>query len=252
MFKFFRQLRLKLITGNSISKYLLYAIGEIILVVIGILIALQINNRNEKQKVLEKEIEILRLFHESLTADLEKFEKVAAFYDLSKGSINRILDHLENDLPFTDPLAYDFFNTTYVYEQSSFTNGVFEALKSTGIELISNKELRQQIAAVYDDTDPWMESVEKRYVDIMFEANSEVHKTRFDQFWGGTQIDTAIVGKMYPLNFSALKVDKEYTYFLQTQLNLLYWLIEKPLLEGKTRGTLLKESIEKELELLAK
>ena len=75
MFKFFRQLRLKLITGNSISKYLLYAIGEIILVVIGILIALQINNRNEKQKVLEKEIEILRLFQESLTADLEEVRK---------------------------------------------------------------------------------------------------------------------------------------------------------------------------------
>jgi hypothetical protein len=252
MFKFFRQLRQKLISGNSLSKYLLYAIGEIILVVIGILIALQINNRNEKQKVLEKEIEILRLFQESLTADLEKFEKVAAFFDLSKGSIDRILDHLENDLPFTDTLAYDFFNSTYVYEQSSFTNGVFEALKSTGIELISNKNLRQQIAAVYDDTDPWMESVEKRYIDIMFEAKREVYKTRFDQFWGGTQIDAVIVGKMYPLNFSALKTDKEYTYFLQTQLNLMYWLIEKPLLEGKTRGTLLKESIEKELELLAK
>jgi len=50
MIKFFRRIRQKLITEGSLSKYLIYAIGEILLVVIGILIALQINNWNEKQK----------------------------------------------------------------------------------------------------------------------------------------------------------------------------------------------------------
>ena len=50
MIKFFRKIRQKLLTENKFSKYLLYAIGEIILVVIGILIALQINNWNEEAK----------------------------------------------------------------------------------------------------------------------------------------------------------------------------------------------------------
>ncbi|WP_298498219.1 DUF6090 family protein [uncultured Algibacter sp.] len=50
MIKFFRKIRQKMLTENKFSKYLLYAIGEIILVVIGILIALQINNWNEEQK----------------------------------------------------------------------------------------------------------------------------------------------------------------------------------------------------------
>ncbi len=54
MIKFFRKIRQKTLTENKFSKYLLYAIGEIILVVIGILIALQVNNWNEKRKQDER------------------------------------------------------------------------------------------------------------------------------------------------------------------------------------------------------
>lgn len=50
MLRFFRQIRKRLLTDNKISKYLLYAIGEILLVVIGILIALQVDNWNESKK----------------------------------------------------------------------------------------------------------------------------------------------------------------------------------------------------------
>ena len=54
MIKFFRKIRQRLLTENKFSKYLLYAIGEILLVVIGILIALQIDNLNEKRKAIIK------------------------------------------------------------------------------------------------------------------------------------------------------------------------------------------------------
>ena len=59
MIKFFRKIRQRLLTENKFSKYLLYAIGEIILVVIGILIALQINNANELKKQRNEEKVIL-------------------------------------------------------------------------------------------------------------------------------------------------------------------------------------------------
>lgn len=49
MIKFFRKIRQKLLSENNFNKYLVYAIGEIVLVVIGILIALQINNWNQKR-----------------------------------------------------------------------------------------------------------------------------------------------------------------------------------------------------------
>lgn len=67
MIKFFRKIRQRLLTENKFSKYLIYAIGEIVLVVIGILIALNINNWNEakKNKVVERQL---------LTSLLQEFE----------------------------------------------------------------------------------------------------------------------------------------------------------------------------------
>ena len=59
MIKFFRKIRQKMLTENKISKYFLYAIGEIVLVVIGILIAISINNWNENIKEKQQEKVIL-------------------------------------------------------------------------------------------------------------------------------------------------------------------------------------------------
>jgi sensor domain CHASE-containing protein len=67
MIKFFRKIRQRLLTENKFSKYLIYAIGEIVLVVIGILIALSINNSNpikisksidERMSLIGNEIEV--------------------------------------------------------------------------------------------------------------------------------------------------------------------------------------------------
>jgi len=67
MIKFFRKIRQKLLTENKFSKYLLYAIGEIVLVVIGILIALQINNWNELRKANNREHSL----YQNILIDLE-------------------------------------------------------------------------------------------------------------------------------------------------------------------------------------
>ena len=59
MIKFFRNIRKDLMEKNKTSRYIKYAIGEIILVVIGILIALQINNWNENRKLKAIELNLL-------------------------------------------------------------------------------------------------------------------------------------------------------------------------------------------------
>ena len=72
MIKFFREIRQKLVSENKLSKYLLYAVGEIVLVVLGILIALQINNWNEKRKNQSKVNELLVKVREELALNIDR------------------------------------------------------------------------------------------------------------------------------------------------------------------------------------
>ena len=252
MIKFFRKIRQQMLADKKITNYFLYAVGEILLVVVGILIALQINNKNESRKLVQKEIEILQLLQESLAKDLVKFQKVSSFYKVSEKSIKRVLNHLENNLPYEDTLATDFFNTTIYYVQSSFTNGPFETLKSSGLELISNTNLRLKIVDVYDDWDITMEAGENRYIELIMDAGLNKHDLRFDEFLHGTFKNDVVLGVMNPTDYKSLKEDKKYIYSLKTQLNLMGWLVEKPIHETTLHGSRLKDLIKNELEQLDK
>jgi len=83
MIKFFRKIRQQLIAQNKFTKYLLYAIGEIILVVIGILIALQVNNYNEAKKQEIKTKEILTKIHEELAINIQNSDEIIEFYKVN-------------------------------------------------------------------------------------------------------------------------------------------------------------------------
>jgi hypothetical protein len=80
MIKFFRKIRQQLLTQNKFSKYLLYAIGEIVLVVIGILIALSINNWNENRKSEERMKLLLINVQEELLLNIKSANKIIDFY----------------------------------------------------------------------------------------------------------------------------------------------------------------------------
>ena len=69
MIPFFRKIRKKMADDNKPMKYLRYAIGEILLVVIGILIALSINNWNEQHKINKLESKILQELHKEAQLD---------------------------------------------------------------------------------------------------------------------------------------------------------------------------------------
>jgi hypothetical protein len=95
MIKFFRRIRQQLLTENKFPKYLLYAIGEIVLVVIGILIALQINNWNELRKIHIQDIEFLNNLKVELLIDISALTNRKSHYQ----SIN---DNIENTIKLFD------------------------------------------------------------------------------------------------------------------------------------------------------
>src|SRR5688500_8909010 len=74
MLKVFRNIRRRMVISNSFGNYLLYALGEVVLVVIGILIALQINNWNELRKTRLFEVKMLKETRKSLTQDLDMMD----------------------------------------------------------------------------------------------------------------------------------------------------------------------------------
>lgn len=92
MIKFFRKIRQQLLTENKFSKYLLYAIGEIILVVIGILIALQINNWNEKRLQDQALKNIYSIIVEDLKNDISDINLILKFKKEREPIFNKILD----------------------------------------------------------------------------------------------------------------------------------------------------------------
>ncbi|MEJ2584615.1 MAG: DUF6090 family protein [Robiginitalea sp.] len=103
MFHFFREIRQRLITDKRFSKYLLYAVGEILLVVIGILIALQVNNWNEESKAKRELNTILLEIHKDLNNDLKNLAYRVADFNEFVGNIN-YLQRNALDLPL-DSLA---------------------------------------------------------------------------------------------------------------------------------------------------
>jgi len=77
--KFFRRFRESLIPGKGFRKYVLYAVGEIILVVVGILIAVTLNNLNEKRKVRNEVKQIASQVHQKLSRDLIKTQELLGY-----------------------------------------------------------------------------------------------------------------------------------------------------------------------------
>ncbi len=247
MIKFFRKIRQNLIMENKTGKYFKYAIGEIVLVVIGILIALQINNWNESRKARVKEVEILKDFEKGLQFDILQIDSIFMQYDRAKIAIKNVLNHLENDLPYSDSLDYYFFDTTLLFETGGLTNGVYETLKSAGFDVITNKEIRDLIILIYDEIDPWLYTWELRYVEMIDHAKRNVYNSRFRDSWNGDYKDQKVIGTMKPLNYEALKQDNEFKYFLRTQLNDMGWLVYKPAENTQTECKKLLKLIESDL-----
>ncbi len=153
----------------DLRKYLIYATGEVFLVVIGILIALQINNWNEERKARNLEHYILSEMLINLKNDLQAFETYI------KGNLARqqsqiiISNFLEGEISYHDSLEYHFANImggTF----SSATQSAYENLKSSGLNLIRNDTIRQEISNLYENRYSFVRDLEIEY-DRRFQSH---------------------------------------------------------------------------------
>jgi hypothetical protein len=146
---FFRRIRQKLLTEKKFSRYLLYAFGEIVLVVIGILIALQINNWNESRKIRAQEITQLKNFQEDLSLDIPDITFNLTYHRLFLKSEEDLLHYmLSPNLIPEKPIKYENalgLSLLLILHESAFNN-----LRSTGPGVMSNEKLKKEISNHYD------------------------------------------------------------------------------------------------------
>ena len=170
MIKFFRKIRYDLMEINKTGKYVKYAIGEIVLVVIGILIAVNINNWNENRIARTNEIKYLKNIQADLNAELKNNE-------FSIKARNYKVDFAQElrTAPFVETKAEQFElyrKQNIVFGWSYFvpTNNTFKELSSSGqLNSISSDSIKHYLL-----------EIDKIYTGI---ANGEHHMRReYEQY----------------------------------------------------------------------
>ena len=154
MIKFFRHIRFKLMSENKTGKYFKYAIGEIVLVVIGILIALQINNWNEARQIRQSEIKYLKNIKLDLKKDLVTLKKQINIRKNKLKITESLISHIDGTKPISDLdlLSRNIF-ATINEERFTPNNSTYMELANSGnlslIESDSIKSLLLELEELY-------------------------------------------------------------------------------------------------------
>ncbi|NCO63848.1 MAG: hypothetical protein GW839_09345 [Flavobacteriales bacterium] len=218
MIKLFRNIRKQLLNQGKTTNYLKYAVGEIVLVVIGILIALQINNWNQNRNNTAEELKILKSCKTGLEIDLEDIDHNIKRHKNSIASTDLILQMLKDNKKYDDSVAYHFSKimlpTFFVHSTSAF-----ETLKAKGIDIVSNEILRNKIIQVYDNGYTFFLEFEKDHNNQYTWGLNTIFNTRFEDSFYYDVSSASLSGKIIPLNFDSLKNDQEFLYYLKSLRN---------------------------------
>ena len=148
MLNFFRKLRKTMIRDGQAKRYALYALGEILLVMIGILLALQVNNWNEKNKSFKRQSAYLQQIHSEMSSNLESVQGEQEKMD---GILNGLRSFVSLYANNADDVSEDEISTVWgsVFSKSAgykYENGVLLGLLSSGgIKEIVNDSIRNKL-----------------------------------------------------------------------------------------------------------
>jgi hypothetical protein len=160
MFRFLRKLRQKVFGNKTWSRYILYAVSEVVLVMIGILLALQVNNWNEARKLQNEETGLLRDLRSDLVKSNYYIQDSRSYNLYTIGEYEKIYEFLEKDLPYTEDMdnAFGFIDNWGV---PYLAMNAYETLKSKGISLISNENIKDLLVDIYEYDFPILEEHQK-------------------------------------------------------------------------------------------
>jgi hypothetical protein len=187
--------------NNKFTTYLLYAIGEIVLVVIGILLAVSINDWNQERKEEKQEIDTLKNLNDDLMYNLLELRRVYT-EDSTQVVNNRLLlaFMLDPQSTYHDSLQ-TYFGQISRYDVFSPRRMTYEALKSKGLDLIHNEQLRSDIIQLYDEKYPLN--------TIMLDLRKDIHINSM-ALSNNRFLTLNELFQMVPTNFKKLQTDQEF------------------------------------------
>lgn len=150
MIRFFRTIRQNLLAQNRLTRYLVYALGEIVLVVIGILIALQLNIKKEEASEKKLLNELLLGIQADLKLEVERIDFLEAYYgDLTDG-IQKIILHQQDIENYSNQELGKYFLNTLEFRKFSKFNTNYQTLYGSGmLQKIAAKHLSEEIITYY-------------------------------------------------------------------------------------------------------
>lgn len=205
MLKFFRKIRFDLLNKNKTGKYLKYAIGEILLVTIGILLALQINNWNENRKNSSEEIKILYELKDNLQANVKNLNRRISEDSLVIERGDLLLSILKDNNSIYDDSMDVLFGSIGTWFPVNIKHFAYENLKAKGISILTSDTLRSEVTSVFDDSFTQLEVFEELFMKTYVGGLNIKHK----YLEAGKNFQ-----KMQPNNFDLLKESNEFKNFL--------------------------------------
>lgn len=248
MIKFFGKIRQRLLSENKFGNYLIYGIGEVILIVIGILLALYLNNINSEQKSNLVEIKLLIELKSNIKSSIKSFERTLETEQEYLESNLLILDYLDNKKPYDDNLLKPF--STYFWTVSSNPiSGGYTYLKSKGIDLITNDSLRKNLSVLFEkefliikeENQVWANNLQQN-------ISYPYHVSRFRRYF----LHDSISGDLEvtkPFNYNDLINDDKFKSINAEIISNRNWNI-KSLQDLIKKSEVVVYEIEEELEIL--
>ena len=228
MLKFFRNIRQKLLDKNNFSRYLIYAIGEIILVVIGILIALYINTNREKQLQKQYTVSVFEQIRKDLVNDTVQLGS-----DLKKiEATNRlIIEMLENKIPdsFFASINVDSYNgETFKPFRSLVTDFInfqpntkgYELLKSLNNKELVNDQLTNDIMGYYAELKTELPEYNKVTVELSKRNIQEYKQYVWFENWAIGNYDPHFIQYLQSDRDNRKRLAEFYSY---NSVNETYW-----------------------------
>lgn len=191
---------------KSIQKFdWKYAGREIVLIVMGILFALAINNWNEGRKKYDRETRVLQNLEASLETNLASINRYLSYHEDTYQNLQLLVKHLDAGKPYSDSLD-TYFGSAIGASMILVDKSVYENIKDQGTDIITNDSIRIKVASLFE--------YDYKYLEKMAEITIGHLLHNIQPYYGKHFRDFRRMGTATPINYKFILNDPEYTGLL--------------------------------------